>query len=413
MSKKRRVLIIVENLTVPLDRRVWQEATTLRDAGYIVSVICPRGGKYTASYELLDGIHVFRHPLPFEADGALGYAIEYSTALFWEFVLSLRAYFKVGFDVIQACNPPDLIFLVAGFWKALFGKPFVFDHHDINPELFEAKFGRRGLFHSLLMKLERMTFRTADVSIATNETFKDIAITRGGMDPDRVFIVRSIPDLSRFKRAEPDPAVRNGRKHVIGYVGIMGAQDGVDLMVEAMRELVHGQGRQDVQAVIVGSGTEVPRLQRMTAELGLGDYISFTGFLSGEPLLRTLSTFDIGIIPDPKNSYNDKISMNKLFEYMTLGIPFVQFDLVEGRLIAGDAALYAEDNSPVDMARQIGRLLDDGELREGLAETGRQRARTLLRWDAERSRLLGAYELALGEGKPAETPESGVAVGSR
>ena len=200
LEKKPGVLIIVENLTVPLDRRVWQEARTLRDAGYTVSVVCPKGGQYTKPYELLEDIHVFRHPLPIEADGALGYALEYSWALAWEMALSIRAYFKVGFDVVQACNPPDLIFLVAGVWKYLFGKPFVFDHHDINPELFEAKFGRRGFFHKLMLRLERMTFRTCDVSIATNETFKEIAVRRGGMDEDRVFIVRSIPDLSRFRR---------------------------------------------------------------------------------------------------------------------------------------------------------------------------------------------------------------------
>ncbi|HRD78559.1 MAG TPA: glycosyltransferase, partial [Hyphomicrobiaceae bacterium] len=183
MAKPPGVLIIVENLTVPLDRRVWQEATTLRDAGYTVSVVCPKGGKYTAGYELLDGIHVFRHPLPFEADGALGYLIEYSSALFWELILSTRAYFKVGFDVVQACNPPDTIFMLAWLFKRLAGTPFIFDHHDINPELFEAKFGERGFFHRLLLKLERWTFRTADVSIATNDTFKQIAIDRGGMDP--------------------------------------------------------------------------------------------------------------------------------------------------------------------------------------------------------------------------------------
>ena len=180
VGQSGKVLIIVENLTMPLDRRVWQEARTLRDAGYTVSVICPVGGKYTKTYELLEGIHVFRHPLPFEADGALGYMVEYSWALAWELALSVRAHFKVGFDVVQACNPPDLIFLVAGLWKYLAGKPFVFDHHDINPELYEAKFNRRGFFHALLTKLERWTFKTADVSIATNETFKEIAVERGG-----------------------------------------------------------------------------------------------------------------------------------------------------------------------------------------------------------------------------------------
>lgn len=398
MAEKPGVLIIVENLTVPLDRRVWQEAQCLRDAGYTVSVICPKGGAYTASYEFLDGIHVFRHPLPIEADGAAGYAVEYSCALFWEFVLSVRAYFKVGFDVVQACNPPDLIFTVAAFWKYLFGKPFVFDHHDINPELYEAKFNKRGFFHKLLLKFERMTFQTADVSIATNETFKSIAVERGGMDPDNVFVVRSIPDLARFRRVDPNPGLREGRKTLVGYVGIMGAQDGVDLLVEAMNELVHGQGRDDVQCAIVGSGTELPKLRALARNRGLEDHVTFTGFLSGQPLLSALSSFDIGVIPDPKNSYNDKISMNKVFEYMTLGIPFVQFDLLEGRETAGDAALYARDNSPTDLARCIARLADNDRLRAQMSAVGAERADRLLSWDRERASLLAAYDQALSGG---------------
>ncbi len=395
MGRKPSVLIIVENLTVPLDRRVWQEARTLSEAGYTVSVVCPKGGKYIAPYEVLEGIHVFRHPMPFEADGALGYALEYGWALAWEFALSVKAYFKVGFDVVQACNPPDLLFLIAGFWKYLFGKPFVFDHHDINPELFEAKFGRRGFLHKVILALERLTFKTADVSIATNETFKDIAIERGGMAKDHVFIVRSIPDVSRFRRVEPDVLLKNGRKHLIGYVGIMGAQDGVDLLIEAMHEIVKFQGREDVQCAIVGSGTELPALQRMVRDLGLDDYVTFTGFMSGAPLLTAFSTFDLGVIPDPKNTYNDKISMNKVFEYMSLGIPFVQFDLMEGRKIAGDAALYAADNSATDLAGRIVELADNQDLRTTLAEAGETRAKALLRWDEERSRLLAAFDVAL------------------
>ncbi len=395
MGRKPSVLIIVENLTVPLDRRVWQEARTLSEAGYTVSVVCPKGGKYIAPYEVLEGIHVFRHPMPFEADGALGYALEYGWALAWEFALSVKAYFKVGFDVVQACNPPDLLFLIAGFWKYLFGKPFVFDHHDINPELFEAKFGRRGFLHKVILALERLTFKTADVSIATNETFKDIAIERGGMAKDRVFIVRSIPDVSRFRRVEPDVRLKNGRKNLVGYVGIMGAQDGVDLLIEAMHEIVKFQGREDVQCAIVGSGTELPALQRMVRDLGLDDYVTFTGFMSGAPLLTAFSTFDLGVIPDPKNTYNDKISMNKVFEYMSLGIPFVQFDLMEGRKIAGDAALYAADNSATDLAGRIVELADNRDLRTTLAEAGEARAKALLRWDEERSRLLAAFDVAL------------------
>lgn len=407
MVRKPGILIIVENLTVPLDRRVWTEACALREAGYTVSVVCPKGGKYTKPYEILEGIHVFRHPLPYEADGALGYAVEYSWALAWEFTLSVKAYWKVGFDVVQACNPPDLLFLIAGFWKYLFGKRFVFDHHDINPELYEAKFNKQGPFHKLLTWLECLTFKTADVSIATNETFKEIAVRRGGMNPERVFIVRSVPDLTRFKRLTPAHELKNGRKFLAGYVGIMGAQDGVDLLIEAMDDLVNTKGRRDIQCAIVGSGTELPNLQRMTKEKGLEDYVTFTGFLSGDPLLKAFSTFDIGIIPDPKNTYNDKISMNKVFEYMSLGIPFVSFDLIEGRKASGDAALYAGNNDPKELAGKMAKLFDDADLAGALSEEGRARARMLLKWENERARLLAAYELAFADkSKAAERAEA-------
>jgi glycosyltransferase involved in cell wall biosynthesis len=390
-----KVLIIVENLTLPLDRRVWQEATTLRDAGYQVSVICPVGGKHTARYECLDGIHIYRHPLPLEASGALGYAVEYGSALFHEFRLAIRVWNERGFDVIQACNPPDTIFMLAGFYKLFFGTPFVFDHHDINPELYQAKFGRKGFFHHLLVWLERRTFRTATVSIATNEAFRRIAIERGGMDPDRVFVVRSVPDLARFRRVAPDHSLRKGRKHLAGYVGILGAQDGVDLLIRAMADIVHVQGRDDVQCAIVGSGTELEPLKRLAAELQVEEHVTFTGFLSGEPLLAALSAFDMGVIPDPKNVYNDRISMNKVFEYMSLGIPFMAFDLDETRATAGDAALYAERNDPADLAAKMLMLADDAELRERMMAIGRKRARTDLSWERERASLLAAYETAL------------------
>ena len=397
----RRVLIIVENLTMPLDRRVWQEASTLRDAGHTVSVICPVGGKYTARYELLEGIHVFRHPLPLEADGAWGYAVEYITALFWEAWLSFNVLHKVGFDLIQACNPPDTIFLIAGFFR-LFGKPFIFDHHDINPELYEAKFGKRGFFHKLLTMFERWTFRTADVSIATNATFKRIAVERGGMDPARVFIVRSIPDLKRFRRIEPDAALRKGRKTLLGYVGIMGAQDGVDLLVEAMADIVHVQGRTDVSCAVVGSGTELEALKALAIARKVDDYVTFTGFRSGEQLLASFSAFDVGVIPDPKNVYNDKISMNKVFEYMTLGLPFVAFDLDETRRTAGDAGLYAPDNCPKALAARLLLLADNGALRASMGQTGKARAAAELVWEHEREQLLAAYDLAFaGRVKPA------------
>jgi len=300
MSEARRVLIVVENLTVPLDRRVWQEANTLKDAGYTVSVICPTGGIYQARRETIDGIEIFRHPLPVEADTALGYIAEYAIALFYQFLLSFKVKSRIGFDVIQACNPPDTIFLLAGFWRLLSGTRFVFDHHDLNPELYEAKFGRRGRMYSILLWLERMTFRLADVSLATNESYRRVALDRGGMTEDRVFIVRSTPDLSRFVRRDPSPALRNGRRHVIGYVGVMGAQDGVDNLIHAMAHLVYEKGRDDIQCVLVGRGTEVPKLKALARSLNLDRHVTFTGHLSPADFLSAISTFDIGIVPDPK-----------------------------------------------------------------------------------------------------------------
>ncbi len=392
MSEARRVLIVVENLTVPLDRRVWQEANTLKDAGYTVSVICPTGGIYQARRETIDGIEIFRHPLPVEADTALGYIAEYAIALFYQFLLSFKVKSRIGFDVIQACNPPDTIFLLAGFWRLLSGTRFVFDHHDLNPELYEAKFGRRGRMYGILLWLERMTFRLADVSLATNESYRRVALDRGGMTEDRVFIVRSTPDLSRFVRRDPSPALRNGRRHVIGYVGVMGAQDGVDNLIHAMAHLVYEKGRDDIQCVLVGRGTEVPKLKALARSLNLDRHVSFTGYLSPEDFLSAISTFDIGVVPDPKNPFNDKCSMNKVFEYMSLGIPLVGFDLTETIRSAGDAALYATNNDPKDLARLVAELCDDPNRRARLGQKGQVRAKSVLDWRSEAIALRAAYD---------------------
>lgn len=262
----RRVLIIVENLPVPFDRRVWQEAGALRDAGAAVTVICPLGDKADKRSETLDGIQVYRHPMPPEADAALGYLLEYAAALFWEFSLACRVLFTRGFDVIHGCNPPDLIFLVALPFKLL-GKKYVFDHHDINPELFEAKFGSQGLLWNGLKFVERLTFATADMSIATNESYRKIAIERGRMKPEDVFVVRSGPDLRKIARVPPDPKWRNGREYMVGYVGVMGEQEGLDLLMESVRHVVQVMGRQDVQFCLVGGGSS---LAKVKAPLGWG-----------------------------------------------------------------------------------------------------------------------------------------------
>lgn len=390
----RRVLIIVENLPCPFDRRVWQEALALKNAGHEVSIICPKGRGFDAAYEELDGIHIYRHPLPFEADSARGYALEYSASLLMEFWLALRIALTRGFDVIQACNPPDTIFLLGRFFK-LFGKRFIFDHHDINPELYEAKFDRRDVWYRLLCRLERWTFATADASIATNESYRNIAIERGGMPADRVFVVRSGPDLRKVQRLPPRPELRRGRRYLIGYVGVIGKQEGIDLLLEAAHFLRNTLGRDDVQFVIVGDGTEVPALKELSRTLGLEDCFEFTGRVSDHDLWQILGTADVCVNPDRANAMNDKSTMNKILEYMALGKPIVQFDLTEGRYSAGGASLYAKRNDTADFARQLCTLLDDEDLRRRMGEIGRQRVEGELAWHHQVPKLLAAYDKAL------------------
>jgi glycosyltransferase involved in cell wall biosynthesis len=391
-GKPRRILIIVENLPVPFDRRVWQEATTLQKAGYQVSIICPKGKGYEASYECLENIHIYRHPLPIDAQGTLGYILEYSAALFWQFVLTCKIAYKHGFDAIHACNPPDNIYLVGGFFK-WFGKKFLFDHHDINPELYEAKFGKKGLCYRLITYWERGTFKTADVTIATNESYKKIAVERGEMTPERVFVVRSGPNLERLKRMPPNNELKKGKSYLVGYVGVMGRQEGIDYLLRAARYLIVDMGRQDVHFGLVGGGPELESLKDYACELGIESHVTFTGRVPDEDMLEMLNTADVCVNPDVANDMNDKSTMNKIMEYMALGKPIVQFDLTEGRYSAQDASLYARENDDEDLAEKIAYLLDRPELRQKMGEYGRARVENELEWKYEAPKLLAAYEL--------------------
>lgn len=388
----RRVLIIVENLPCPFDRRVWQEATTLYKSGYQVSIICPIGKDYEKKYEVVDGIYIYRHKLPFEADGAIGYVLEYSLALFWEFILAWKVQRKHGFDAIHACNPPDTIFLIGCFFK-LFGKKFIFDHHDINPELYEAKFGKRDLFYKLLLILERWTFRAADISIATNESYRKIAIERGKMAPERVFVVRSGPSLDRLKILPPVPELKCGRKYLVGYVGVMGKQEGIDYLLRVAQVLVYDKGRTDIHFGLVGGGTELQAMKNYAKELGVEDFITFTGRVSDKKMLEMLNTADVCVNPDIANEMNEKSTMNKIMEYMALGKPVVQFDLTEGRYSAQGASLYAKPNDEVDLAEKLIELLDSPELCERMGRFGRERVAKELAWQYEAPKLLKAYEV--------------------
>jgi glycosyltransferase involved in cell wall biosynthesis len=389
----RRVLIIVQNLPVPFDRRVWLEATSLTAAGYAVSVICPKAKGYTASFETLEGVDIYRYGLPIDARGAIGFVTEFA----WCFARSLMKSVRIavtgpGFDVIHACNPPETYWLLGRFWR-LFGKRFLFDHHDLSPEMYAAKFGRdSGLMYSGLLFLERMTFRSADVVITTNESHRQIAQDRGGLAPEAVFVVRSGPDLARFKLYSPDPAWKRGRRFLLVYLGEMCKQDGVDHLVRAVRFLRADLKRDDVQTIFVGGGPEQPMIKAYADELGVADVCTFTGRVSDDDLCRILSSADVAVDPDPKTAWSDKSTMNKIMEYMFFGLPIVCYDLTEHRVSAASAALYVKANSEVALAEGASALLDDPGRRSRMSRYGAERVRKKLVWQHSIPPLLAAYD---------------------
>lgn len=383
-------VIVVENLPVPLDRRVWQQARALRDDGWDVAVVCPQSKQHPQKYEEDEGIAIYRHPLPLEARGPLGFLIEYGSALFWESFLLLKIAFSRGFDVIQICNPPDLLFLAAAPYKLL-GKRIIFDHHDVCPELFEAKFGRRGLFHRLLLIAERLTFRIADLVVSANETYRGLALSRGGRSPSDVVAVYSVPERARVRRVKPNETLRRGARLVLGYVGIIGDQDGVDHFVRCIHHLVVEQGHADIRAVVVGDGPALASVQALADQIGIADRIAFAGYLRGDELLAAMSTFDIGIMPDPVNEYNDKISMNKVFEYSALGIPCVAYNLTETRRLLGDCGLYADDATPEGLANACLPLIKDQALREERGRAIKALSDRQFDWQRECNKYTAVY----------------------
>jgi len=401
MRSVGNVLIIVENLPVPFDRRVWMESTSLKRAGYGVSVICPTGRGFEKRYEVIDGIHVYRHPLPPDSSGLAHFIKEYSAALFWEMWLAIKVWRQRGFDVIHMCNPPDLIFLVAIWFKLLFGVRIIYDQHDLTPEMFEAKFRKRGLLYYGLRLVEWLTYRSADVVIATNQSHKETAMQRGRHAADRVFVVRSGPDLSRFIPTAPNPLYRWGKRYLVGYLGVMGEPEGIDGLLRSFAKIVHGHGRTDVQLMLIGDGPAREQLHNVAAELGVADHVEFSGRVPDDELIERLSTCDVCVNCDPKNPYNDKSTMNKILEYMAMAKPIVQYDVVEGKRSAGDASLYARGGDEADFACQILHLIDNEPQRIEMGLEGRRRMQQELEWNHQTPHLLRAYETALGRSDPA------------
>ncbi|MFE5711123.1 glycosyltransferase family 4 protein [Streptomyces sp. NPDC056501] len=397
----RRALILVENLSVPFDRRVWQECTTLRDAGWEVHVICPRGEKRDTEAEaVIDGVRIHRYPLRAATGGPAGYLREYGTAL-WH---TLRLARKVGpVDVVHACNPPDLLFLPA-LWLKRSGARFVFDQHDLVPELYLSRFGRgKDLLYRGVCALERMTYRAADVVIATNESYRDVAVSRGGRKPEDVFVVRSAPDTDRFHPVPAEPELKRGKPHLLCYLGVMGPQDGVDYALRALAKLRDELGRTDWHAVFVGGGDTFDAMVELSRQLGLADQVQFTGRIPDSDLVRYLSTADVCLSPDPHNPLNDVSTMNKVLEYMVMGRPIVSFDLREARVSAGDAAVYAPANDEAEFAKLVAMLLDAPEERARMGEIGQERIGGPLAWRNSQRSLLAAYAAACRDAAPGWT----------
>lgn len=395
-SSAGRVLIVVQNLPVPFDRRVWLEATTLTQAGYEVTVICPKAKGYTKSHEELEGIQIRRYKLPVDAEGALGFAAEFIWCFAATSWLTATLSRRSPFDIIHVCNPPETFFPL-GWWARLTGKKFIFDHHDLSPEMYRAKFGDDSskLLHRGLLWLERRTFRVSDVVITTNDSHKAIAVERGGVDPADVHVVRSGPDLTRLSVREPESRWKNGKRHLVAYLGEICKQDGVDHLVRAMKIIRDDFGRDDVHCVLMGGGPHQPAIVDYASELGADDLCTFTGRVSDDDLCRVLSSADVGVDPDPKNDWSDKSTMNKIMEYMYFSLPVVAYDLAETRVSAQGAAVYAEPNVERALAEQILWVIDHPVEAASMGQVGRSRIEETLSWEHSVSPLLNAYKAAL------------------
>jgi glycosyltransferase involved in cell wall biosynthesis len=395
-----RVLIIVQNLPVPFDRRVWLECNALTAAGYDVTVICPKG-KNDPSHQILDGVTLLKYR-PYAPGGrAVGFVMEYAYSFLATARLVFRARRRGPFDVVQACNPPDIFWPIARWLRRRDGSRFMFDHHDLCPELFDSRFPQgKQLPRRGLVALERATFRTADHVVSTNASYAEIALRRGDKRPADVTVVRTGPDPERLRRRETVPALRRGRGHLVAYIGVMGPQDGVDLAIRAAAHVVHDLGREDVSFTFMGAGDCYDEIVALRDTLGLQDYVELPGRVPDETVIDVLSTADAGLSPDPKNPLNDVSTMNKTLEYMAFGMPVVAFDLKETRVSANGAGCYVASGDVAAYARAIVALLDDDEKREDMGREGRLRIEKELGWPHQRDAYVGVYDRLVGRTRP-------------
>jgi glycosyltransferase involved in cell wall biosynthesis len=392
----KRVLMLIENGPYSEDGRVRCEANSLTAAGYRVTVIGPasQGERW---YEVFDGVTVYQYPPPFDAHGMLGYMLEYSYALSVMAALTLWVAVRHGFDVIHAHNPPDFLVLIGGFWR-LFGKRFVFDQHDLSPDMYLSRFSQSSnrTLHRILLYFERLSCRVADHVIATNESCKRLQMERSGIPANRITIVRNGPEPWHLQRFEPDESLRGSAPHVFGYVGMMGQQDGIDYLLRALHILRFDHKRSDWRCILIGRGPAMRALQQLAEQLEIADKVHFTGWVDYEKVPRYIAATDICVVPDPSSDYNDHSTIVKVMEYMAQAKPVVAFDLPEHRVTAGDTALYARPNEEPDFARQLLRLMDDPGLRKRMGEAGQRRVMEQFTWERQEQHLLEVYRTLVG-----------------
>jgi glycosyltransferase involved in cell wall biosynthesis len=392
----RRILIIVQNLPVPFDRRVWLECRTLTRAGYQVAVVCPKGPG-DPSYQVIDGVEIYKYRPYSPGGGAVTFFAEYAYSFLATLRLSLKAARGGRFGAVQSCNPPDIFWPIGLLFKAWHGARFVFDHHDLCPETFEVRFpdGSPALYRGLRF-LERCTMRTADHVISTNESYQRLVMDRDGVKPARATVVRTGPDPDKLKAAEAVPSLRRGRPHLAAYIGVMGPQDGVDIVLRTAHFVVNTLKRTDISFTLIGSGDCFGELVALRDQLGLGDFVEFTGRAPDEAVRDILSTADIGLSPDPKNPFNDVSTMNKTMEYMAFGLPVLAFDLRETRASAEEAGAYATPNDVEEMGRLLVELIDDEVRRKAMGTAGRRRIEEQLAWNHQEPRYLSVFDRLLG-----------------
>jgi glycosyltransferase involved in cell wall biosynthesis len=390
MVMKKHILFIVENAPVPHDGRVWSEALTAKEYGYKVSIISPKHKLAIEGYTRKDGIDIYRHFAPFEADGKYAFLIEYGNAIFWELLLGIRIFLRKPFHIIHSANPPDHVFLIAILFK-IFGVKYIFDHHDISPENYIAKFHRKDFFYKILTLMEKLTFRVSDIVISTNESYKKIAIERGEKKSKDVFVVRNGPQLSEISFPQPNSELKEGLAYLVTYVGVIGNQEGIDNLLRIIDYIVNKKHVQNIKFVIIGTGPHWQKMVDLSKSMNLEKWVRFTGYIPYADFYELLATSDICVNPEPSNEFTDKSTMLKIMDYMTFGKPIIQFKTIEGQVTAGDSAIYIENNDEKLFAEAIIDLINNPSKRNAMGAFGWRRIKDSLNWEKQKDNLFRAY----------------------